>query len=83
MKKHLILPALLILGLCIAACDKQPAANTNPDPDPTPSQEEVNTKKTRLYVNTFARNYMDLYYLWNAEIEKDLKTWKNYLKSAG
>ena len=77
MKKHLILPALLILGLCIAACDKQPAANTNPDPDPTPSQEEVNTKKTRLYVNTFARNYMDLYYLWNAEIEKDLKTWKD------
>ncbi len=76
MKKHLILLALLTLGLCLAGCDKQPAANPEPDPDPVLSQEEVDAQKTRLYVNTFAHAYMDAYYLWNAEIRKDLDAWK-------
>ena len=76
MKKHLILLALLTLGLCLAGCDKQPAANPEPDPDPVLSQEEVDAQKPRLYVNTFAHAYMDAYYLWNAEIRKDLDAWK-------
>ena len=75
MKKNWIMIALS-LGLCLAGCDKQPAANPEPDPDPVLSQEEVDAQKTRLYVNTFAHAYMDAYYLWNAEIRKDLDAWK-------
>ena len=82
MKKNWILLVLLSLGLCFAGCEKQPpVTDTDTDTeipvDPAQSQKEQETLKTRLYVNTFARNYMDLYYLWNAEIAKDLEAWAN------
>lgn len=78
MKKNWIILVLLSLGLCLAGCDKQPAPNTEPDPTPSgPSQEELEKQKLWLYANTFARNTMNLYYLWCEEIKSDLKAWKD------
>ena len=55
---------LTLLALC-TACSKPPQEG--------PSEEA----KTRLYANTFARNYMQIYYLWNKEVGKDLEAWKD------
>ena len=54
---------LAVLALC-TACTK---------PAQQPSEEE----QTYLYVNTFARDYMRSWYLWNKEIAKDLDAWKD------
>ena len=61
MKKIPIL-FLTILTLGAASCTK-----------PGPTEEE----QTRLYANTFAREMMKGYYLWNKEIENDLISWKD------
>ena len=69
------------LCLCLYSCEKPPLNNTDPDPDPDPvvtpedqaAQERAETYK---YVNIFASNYMDLYYLWNKEIASGLNSWK-------
>ena len=61
MKKFLIL-FLAIFTLGAASCTK-----------PGPTEEE----QTRLYANTFAREMMKGYYLWNQEIENDLISWKD------
>ena len=52
---------LSALSLCAAACSKA----------------DTEQEKTRLYVNTFARDYMKSWYLWNKEIGKDLDAWEN------
>ena len=52
---------LSALSLCAAACSKA----------------DTEQAKTRLYVNTFARDYMKSWYLWNKEIGKDLDAWEN------
>ena len=79
MKKNWILPFLLSLGLFMTGCDKQPAPNTEPDSSSStePTQEEKEQQKLWTYANTFARNTMNLYYLWNKEIETGLKAWKD------
>ena len=41
------------------------------------TQEDSELKNTYLYVNTFARNTMNLYYLWNEEIKSALSSWKD------
>ena len=61
MKKILIL-FLAIFTLGAASCTK-----------PGPTEEE----QTRLYANTFARETIKGYYLWNKEIENDLISWKD------
>ena len=40
-------------------------------------QENLELKNTYLYVNTFARNSINLYYLWNKEIKSELDAWKD------
>ena len=52
---------LSALSLCAAACSKA----------------DTEQEKTRLYVNTFARDYMKSWYLWNKEIGKDLDACEN------
>ena len=74
MKKHWIILALLSLGLLLAGCDKQPAGNEDVN---TETEEARETRKLRYYANTFARNYMDVYYLWNKEIASGIKAWKD------
>lgn len=44
---------------------------------PEENETEIELKNTYLYVNTFARNIMNLYYLWNAEIKSDIDAWEN------
>ena len=71
----------LSAALCLYSCEKPPLNNTDPDPEPEPAvtpvdpsaEEKANTYK---YVNIFASNYMDMYYLWNKEIASGLKSWK-------
>ena len=41
------------------------------------SKEDLEKKNTYLYVNTFARNTMNLYYLWNKEIKTALDSWED------
>lgn len=62
--KNGILPVLL-LGLCLAGCDKR---STLP--------ERTEQQKVYLYVNTFAFNRINQYYLWNEEVAAALKDWK-------
>ena len=38
---------------------------------------DTEESRTRLYVNTFARDYMSSWYLWNKEVAGDLDAWKD------
>ena len=60
---------MLALGLA-AGCGKQV-------PDEY-SQLDDETKLQRKYVNTFAWNTLDAFYLWRDEIAKDLEKWENW-----
>ena len=62
-KRIIFLSVLILAGA--AACTKPVV--------PEPSDEA----KTRLYANTFARNYMQIYYLWNKEVATALDAWKD------
>ena len=64
MKLKIGILTLLLLGLCFADCDKR---STRP--------EETEQQKTWFYVNTFAFNRINQYYLWKSEIEEELNTW--------
>jgi len=59
---------LLSWALVAAACGK----TENPG-----SGEQLDEQYTRLYVNTFARNMMGLYYLWAEEVEEGLDQWRD------
>ena len=72
---------ILSLGLLMTACGDplkpEEEGEENTEQTETPSQEEIELKNTYLYVNTFARNTMNLYYLWNAEIATALDSWED------
>lgn len=60
----------LLLPLLFAfACGK------NEPETPQPVETNVQIMQTRHYVNLFAYNVMNTYYLWEAEVAEDLKTW--------
>ena len=61
---------LVALPLLLAGCAKQV-------PDEY-GQLDDETKLQRKYVNTFAWNVMDTYYLWRDEIASALEKWKNW-----
>lgn len=56
---------LSVAALLLAGCDK-----TYPD---GLSEHDVQTRK---YVNSFAREVMDFYYLWNAEVRDGINSWR-------
>lgn len=81
--RKLWIPLLLILlpGLFLTGCQKPDnpggGGEENQEQIEEPSQEENEQRLTYLYVNTFARNAMNLYYLWNKEIKSALDSWKD------
>ena len=75
MKKTLT--GLLFLALCLVTpgCGKQ-------TPDEYRRLDEE-TRTQRRYVNQFAWNVMDTYYLWRAEIASAMSAWKNWEEPIG
>ena len=65
MKTKIGILTILLLGLCFAGCNKD---STLP--------EQTEQQKVYLYVNTFAFNRINQYYLWNEEVAAALKDWK-------
>ena len=65
MKTKIGILTILLLGLCFAGCNKD---STLP--------EQTEQRKVYLYVNTFAFNRINQYYLWNEEVAAALKDWK-------
>lgn len=61
------LSTLILLGLCLTGCEQTPLS----------PERETEQDKLYHYVNTFALNRMQTYYLWNQEIEDALKNWKD------
>ena len=61
---------VLLLGLCFAGCDKR-----STQPAQTEQEQEQEQEKAWFYVNTFAFNRINQYYLWKSEIEDELNTW--------
>lgn len=59
---------LLALALLLPGCGKQ-------QPD---DQLDDETKAQRYYVNTFAWNVMDYYYLWREEISDAMEKWRTW-----
>ena len=77
MKKKIWILLLASLALGLGACTKPLDNNQGGEQGQTgdnPGLDEE-TLNVRKYVNTFAFNRMNVYYLWQAEIEKDLKEW--------
>lgn len=58
---------LLSLVLLVTGCEKQPQVQGVPQSNPSNEQY--------LYVNTFAWNMMDQYYLWKKDIQRGLDEW--------
>ena len=79
MKNKWIIFTIACATLCLGSCEKQPPADNSGSETPAQQQQqqEDNSKtlKTRYYVNAFAYNMMDLYYLWKKEIAAGLKSW--------
>ena len=80
MKNKWIIFTIVCALFCLGACEKQPPAENTGNETPSQQeqqQQEDNSKtlKTRYYVNFFAFNMMDLYYLWKKEIAAGLKAW--------
>ena len=69
MKRICGIAALVMLAL-LAGCGKQ-----RPDEY---RQLDDETRAQRKYVNLFAYNVMDAYYLWKDEIKADLEKWENW-----
>ena len=74
MKNKRFLFVILCATLFLGACEKQPPASDSGSQ--TQTQDNSKTKLTRYYVNTFAYNMMDYFYLWKKEIAAGLKSWK-------
>ena len=77
---------ILSLGLFITGCQKpdnpggggeENQQQQQQQQEEEETQEQAEQRRTYLYVNTFARNIMNLYYLWNAEIKSDLDAWQD------
>lgn len=80
MKKSWIVLLFVAVFLSMSGCTKPPVAGTETrtetgGEEPTAGLDEE-TLKVYRYAHTFAAGRMNLYYLWQAEIEKDLKAWK-------
>ena len=60
---------LLSLALLFTGCEKQPQVQGVPQTLPG--------NETYLYVNTFAWNMMDGYYLWRKEVSKAMDAWED------
>ena len=58
---------LFSLALLVTSCEKEPKVQTVPTTPPG--------NDTYTYVNVFAYNMMNDYYLWNKEIAKGLEEW--------
>ena len=69
MKKHWM-PLILILSLGLPAACNDPLHGGE-------DEDAVELKNTYLYVNTFARNTIHLYYLWTAEVADAIDSWKD------
>ena len=69
MKRARWILGLLVLSI-LGGCGKQ-------EPDEY-RQMDNETKLQRKYVNTFAWNVMDAYYLWRDEIAPALERWENW-----
>ncbi|MBQ9877985.1 MAG: PDZ domain-containing protein [Bacteroidales bacterium] len=82
---------LLSLALLVSACEKQPEpvtpGNNNNNQEQQGGQgnqggqggqggQEPETNWTYYYVNNFAYDMMDSYYLWKKEIKAGLSSWK-------
>ncbi|MBQ9660215.1 MAG: peptidase S41 [Bacteroidales bacterium] len=76
---------ILSISLCVLAllgCEKKqlaPVDNTQEqeqEQEQQQQQEQAELQKTYKYVNTFAYNMMNLYYLWKKEIASGLEKWK-------
>ena len=79
---------LLAFALVFSSCEKQPEPNNGnnnnnnnnnnnteqPGGNTTPQEPETNW--TYYYVNNFAYDLMDTYYLWKKEIKAQLMAWK-------
>lgn len=66
----------LPLWLIPTGCEK-PEQPEKQEEQQEEQQENIAQKNTYLYVNTFARNTMNLYYLWNKEVKNALNSWKD------
>lgn len=76
MKKYWMI-FLCCLAIGLGACTKPEnpgSGDENPEQEVDPASETQNVYK---YVNSFAYNEMNLYYLWQKEIASDLKAWKD------
>lgn len=76
MKKLWIFILILFLGL-VPSCQKPENPGREEENQEEPTLEEIERQNTYLYVNIFARNTMNLYYLWNKEIANAINTWKD------
>ena len=70
MKRNVWIIGLLALPLLFSGCGKQV-------PDEYRELDDE-TRTQRKYVNTFAWNVMDTYYLWRDEIAQSLDKWQNW-----
>ena len=70
MKRNLLTGLFLALCFLLSGCGK-------PAPDEY-SRLDPETRAQRRYVNTFAWNVMDTYYLWRDEIQDALDRWENW-----
>jgi len=59
----------------LGACNK-PLEETSQEQTEDSSGLDEETRNIYRYVNTFAYNRMNVYYLWQAEIEKELEAWE-------
>lgn len=71
MKKYLALLAAALPILFIASC--RDVGSDSPDNPVAPKNKEADVKQ---YVNIFAYNMMNTYYLWNEEMSSVIKSWQ-------
>ena len=78
MKKKIWILLLAALALGLGACTKPLDDNQEEGQEQTGDDSGLDeeTRNVYLYANTFAYNRMNVYYLWQKEIENDLKAWK-------
>ena len=73
MKRMEWIIGLVAVSLLLPGCRKQ-----QPVPEEEYHELDEQTKTQRKYVNTFAWNVLDTYYLWRDEISPALEKWQNW-----
>lgn len=67
----------MAMVLTVIACSKEEVKNPLEPQEPGKEQEEKKKEEdTRKYANIFACNAMEIYYLWNEEIQSHLNSWE-------